>query len=124
MKMKNILLVGLLCLSGVASAQHSNSKNVRPITVREIYDHPFWTPKLPVDERIDNLLSLMTVEEKSTQMMNRSLSIDRLNIPAYNWWGEACHGLMGVSDVTVFPQAIALAATFDENQVLKTDSTL
>ncbi len=52
--------------------------------------------------------------------MNRSLSIDRLNIPAYNWWGEACHGLMGVSDVTVFPQAIALAATFDDNQVFKT----
>lgn len=122
MKKKNILLVGLLCLSGVASAQHSNSKNVRPITVREIYDHPFWNPKLPVDERIDNLLSLMTVEEKITQMMNRSLSIDRLNIPAYNWWGEACHGLMGVSDVTVFPQAIALAATFDDNQVLKTYS--
>ena len=122
MKKKNIMLVGLLCLSGMASAQHSNSKNVRPITVRETYDYPFWNPALPVDERVDNLLSLMTVEEKITQMMNRSLSIDRLNIPAYNWWGEACHGLMGVSDVTVFPQAIALAATFDDEQVHKTFS--
>lgn len=83
-------------------------------------DHSFWNYQLPVEERIDNLMSQLTLEEKVSMMMNRSLAITRLGIPAYNWWGEACHGLMGVSDVTVFPQAIALASTFDDDGQLAT----
>ena len=84
------------------------------------YEYPFQNPKLSVDERVDNLISLLTLEEKVSMMMNRSLAIERLGIPAYNWWGEACHGLMGVDDVTVFPQCIALAATFDDDAQLTT----
>ena len=86
----------------------------------EKYDYPFQNPKLTVEERTENLISLLTLEEKVGMMMNRSMAIERLNIPAYNWWGEACHGLMGVSDVTVFPQCIGLAATFDDESQLKT----
>ena len=86
----------------------------------ECNDKSFWNHELSVDERIDDLMSQLTLEEKVSMMMNRSLAIPRLNIPAYNWWGEACHGLMGVSDVTVFPQAIALASTFDDDGQLAT----
>ena len=84
------------------------------------YEYPFQNPDLAVEERVDNLLSLLTLEEKVSMMINRSLEIERLGIPAYNWWGEACHGLMGVDDVTVFPQCIGLAATFDDDAQLTT----
>jgi len=79
------------------------------------YDYPFQNPKLSFDKRTDNLLSLLTPEEKIGLMMNGSISIDRLDIPAYNWWNEACHGIC-YDDVTVFPQVIALGATFDAPQ--------
>ena len=79
------------------------------------YEYPFQHPKLSFDERTDNLLSLLTPEEKIGLMMNGSISVDRLDIPAYNWWNEACHGIC-YDDVTVFPQVIALGATFDAPQ--------
>lgn len=85
----------------------------------EKYDFPFMNPNLPTEQRVEDLLSRLTPEEKVGMMMNRSMAVDRLGIPAYNWWGEACHGLMGVSDVTVFPQCIALASTFDDDAELK-----
>ena len=81
----------------------------------EHYDYPYQNPKLSVDKRVENLLSLLTPEEKIGLMMNGSVSIDRLDIPSYNWWNEACHGIC-YDDVTVFPQVIALAATFDADQ--------
>lgn len=83
------------------------------------YKYPFMDPSLPVEKRVDDLISRLTPEEKVSMMMNRSAAVERLGIPAYNWWGEACHGLMGVSDVTVFPQCIALASTFDDEAELK-----
>ena len=79
------------------------------------YEYPFQNPKLSVEERVENLMTLLTPEEKVGLMMNGSISIDRLGIPAYNWWSEACHGICA-PDATVFPQAIGLAATFDEAQ--------
>ncbi|MBR6211725.1 MAG: glycoside hydrolase family 3 C-terminal domain-containing protein [Bacteroidales bacterium] len=79
------------------------------------YEHPFQNPRLSVDKRVDDLLSLLTPEEKIGLMMNGSVSVDRLDIPAYNWWNEACHGIC-YDDVTVFPQVIALGATFDSDQ--------
>ena len=79
------------------------------------YDYPFQNPRLSLDKRVDNLLSLLTPEEKIGLMMNGSVSVDRLDIPAYNWWNEACHGIC-YDDVTVFPQVIALGATFDAPQ--------
>ena len=82
------------------------------------YDYPFQNPKLSVDKRVDNLISLLTLEEKVGLMMNGSISVDRLGIPAYNWWSEACHGICRPG-ATVFPQSIGLAATFDEPQQLE-----
>jgi len=79
------------------------------------YEYPFQNPRLKIDKRVDNLISLLTPEEKVGLMMNGSVSVDRLDIPAYNWWNEACHGIC-YDDVTVFPQVIALGATFDAEQ--------
>ena len=82
------------------------------------YEYPFQNPRLKIDKRVDNLISLLTPEEKIGLMMNGSVSVDRLDIPAYNWWNEACHGIC-YDDVTVFPQVIALGATFDSDQQLE-----
>ena len=82
------------------------------------YEYPFQNPKLSVDDRVENLISLLTPEEKIGLMMNGSVSVDRLGIPAYNWWSEACHGICR-PNATVFPQSIGLAATFDVPQQLE-----
>ena len=61
------------------------------------------------------LVSRMTVEEKASQLRYDSPAIERLGIPAYNWWNEALHGVARAGTATVFPQAIGLAAMFDED---------
>lgn len=68
----------------------------------------------PVEQRVKDLISKMTLEEKATQLRYNSPAIPRLGIPIYNWWGEALHGVGRSGVATVFPQAIGLAATFDE----------
>ena len=61
------------------------------------------------------LVSRMTLEEKASQLKYDAPSIDRLGIPAYNWWNEVLHGVARAGTATVFPQAIGLAAMFDED---------
>lgn len=65
------------------------------------------------------LVSQMTLEEKIGQMLYQAPAIERLNIPAYNWWNEALHGVARAGVATMFPQAIAMAATFDKNLLLQ-----
>jgi beta-glucosidase len=66
------------------------------------------------ESKIKELISQMTLEEKVSQLLYISPAIERLNIPEYNWWNECLHGVARAGNATVFPQAIALAATFDE----------
>nr|HPR31443.1 glycoside hydrolase family 3 C-terminal domain-containing protein [Prolixibacteraceae bacterium] len=66
-----------------------------------------------IDDRVGDLIRRMTPDEKISQMMYNSPSIERLDVPAYNWWNEGLHGVARAGRATVFPQAIALAATFD-----------
>ena len=73
-------------------------------------------PQLPTAERVENLISMLTPEEKVGLMMNKSISVDRLGIPSYNWWSEACHGVRQ-GGYTVFPQPIGMAAAFSEQLV-------
>lgn len=77
--------------------------------------YPFRNPELSIDQRVDDLVSRLTLEEKVKQMLNNTPSIERLGIPAYNWWNECLHGV-GRSEykVTVFPQAIGMAASWDD----------
>lgn len=76
---------------------------------------PFWNPDLPLEQRVGDLISRMTLEEKTSQMLYDAPGIERLGIPPYNWWNEALHGVARAGRATVFPQAIGLAATWDED---------
>ena len=85
--------------------------------------YPFQNPDLTYEERVENLISLLTPEEKVGLMMNKSASVDRLGIPSYNWWSEACHGVRQ-DGYTVYPQPIGLAAAFNPQQVYEIFSTV
>jgi beta-glucosidase len=74
---------------------------------------PYLNPDLSPEKRAADLVSRMTLEEKVLQMQNSAPAIDRLGIPAYDWWNEALHGVARAGEATVFPQAIGLAATWD-----------
>jgi beta-glucosidase len=77
----------------------------------------FLNPSAPIDRRIDDVLSRMTLDEKASQLQNDSPAIDRLGIPAYNWWNECLHGVARAGRATVFPQTIGLAATWDPDLI-------
>ena len=101
---KRLTLLVFAASIGVASGQQAPSAD-RPA---------YLNPALPIDQRVDDLVSRMTDEEKATQFSSTSAAIPRLQIPAYNWWSEALHGVANQGIATVFPQAIGLGATFDE----------
>lgn len=84
-----------------------------PFVVLSQENLPYKNPDLPVDERVDDLVSRMTLDEKISQMVYNSPAIERLDIAEYNWWNEALHGVARNGIATVFPQAIGLAATWD-----------
>ena len=86
------------------------------IPVSAQYKYAWQNPNLPRAERVENLLGMLTPEEKVGLMMNKSVSIDRLGIPSYNWWSEACHGVRQ-GGYTVYPQPIGLAAAFNAQLV-------
>ena len=80
--------------------------------------YPFRDTRLSFEKRVDDLVSRLTLEEKVAQMLNATPAIPRLGIPAYDWWNEVLHGVARTPyKVTVFPQAIAMAATFDTSSL-------
>ena len=97
----------LATLAVVMSATNVKAQQVK---------YPWQDTKLPRAERVENLLGMLTPEEKVGLMMNKSVSIDRLGIPSYNWWSEACHGVRQ-GDYTVYPQPIGMAAAFNAQLV-------
>ena len=74
---------------------------------------PYKNPALPIEKRVDDIVARLTLEEKVSQMMNAAPAIERLDIPAYEWWNEGLHGVARAGYATVFPQAIGLAATWN-----------
>ena len=74
--------------------------------------YPWQNPDVPIEQRVESLLQMLTPEEKVGLMMNKSVSVDRLGIPSYNWWNEACHGVRQ-GGYTVYPQPIGMAAAFN-----------
>ncbi len=80
---------------------------------RTDYKYPFLDPDLPLEKRVDDLVGRMTLEEKIGQMQSHAAAIPRLGVPEYHWWNECLHGVARNGVATVFPQAIAMAATWD-----------
>ena len=76
----------------------------------------YLNPALPPQQRAEDLVHRMTIEEKVTQLVNQARAIPRLNVPAYDWWSEALHGV-ATNGTTEFPEPIGLAATFDTDGI-------
>ncbi len=74
---------------------------------------PYLDPSLPTQQRVDDLVSRMTLDEKVAQLINTTPAIPRLNVPAYDYWSEGLHGIARSGYATLFPQAIGMAATWD-----------
>src|SRR5881392_2001191 len=117
--MKNRLLrflAAFLCLFfGASSLTAQTASNTS--AAKEPARPAYLDPSLPLEQRVNDLVSRMTLEEKIFQMMDRAPAIDRLGIPSYNWWNEGLHGVARSGIATVFPQAIGLAATWDTDLV-------
>lgn len=104
-KLAKSLFVGAAMLATMVSAQ-------TPL--------PYKNSQLPIDVRVNDLVSRMTLKEKVSLMMYNAPQIDRLEIPAYNWWNECLHGIARSEEkTTVFPQPIGLAATFNPKELQK-----
>ena len=96
----------ILCISIHSNAQTTVEKYI------------FQNSNLSFEDRVNDLVSHLTLEEKVSQMLNSSPAIPRLGIPAYDWWNETLHGVARTPfKTTVYPQAIAMAATFDKNSL-------
>jgi beta-glucosidase len=75
---------------------------------------PYLDPSQPINVRVDDLIKRMTLEQKASQLVNQARAIPELQVPAYDWWSEALHGVANAGTATVFPGPIGLAATFDD----------
>ena len=75
-------------------------------------------------QKAEELVSRMTVDEMAGQLRFDAPAIERLGIPAYNWWNESLHGVARAGTATVFPQAIGLAAAWDEELMLETGTVI
>src|SRR5262245_51445907 len=89
------------------------------LTGLSAFAQAYTNPDLPAERRAADLVSRMSLEEKVLQMQNSAPAIPRLNIPAYDWWNEALHGVARSGQATVFPQAIGLAATWDTDLMFR-----
>ena len=78
---------------------------------------PFMNPSLPLDQRVNDLIGRMTLEEKVSQMRDQAVGIPRLGVPPYQWWNEGLHGVAFAGYATNFPQVIGMAATWDTDLV-------
>ncbi|WP_297086532.1 glycoside hydrolase family 3 C-terminal domain-containing protein [uncultured Draconibacterium sp.] len=110
--MKRIILLSLLfaCFQLAGNAQNT--------------EFDWFDYNLPMEERIDALVNSMTIEEKCSQLLDEAIAIERLNVPRYGWWNECLHGVGRTGRATVFPQAIGLGATFDEELIFRVTSAI
>jgi len=103
MKGKFLILIMMLCAGTYASAQ----------------TYPYQNPNLSAKERAVDLCSRLTLEEKAQLMLDESPAIPRLGIKKFFWWSEALHGAANMGNVTVFPEPVAMAASFNPDMVYK-----
>ena len=85
---------------------------------------PWLNPSLPIDQRVDSLISKMTLEQKVEQMRDHAPAIPSLDVPKYDWWNEGLHGVAFAGTATNFPQVIGMAATWDPKLVHQMAETI
>jgi len=119
-------VIAALILSGCVSPEAAQpaEPEVSASAAEPTYEFPFQNPALSPEERAADLVSRMTLEEKAAQMYDKAAAIPRLGIHEYNWWNEALHGVARAGHATVFPQAIGMAATWDEDLMLRISTTI
>ncbi len=100
--MKTISLLCLVVLFSTARVAYAQNEKAA-----------YLNSNLSISERVDDLVSKLSLEEKAAQLMFESPAIPRLDIPHYSWWNECLHGIARNGKATIFPQAIGMAATFD-----------
>ena len=125
---KNIFKIFILCIGSilVSSCKTDSNKTEKDTKSDHVYTDSllFKNPSKPIDARVEDLISRLTLEEKAAQMMNGTPEIKRLGIPAYDYWNEALHGVGRSCAATVFPQAIGLGATFDPDLAYRVSSAI
>src|SRR5678810_490566 len=90
------------------------------VQAQDYRSFPMWDPSLPMEQRVNDVVSRLTLEEKVKQMLNATPAVPRLGIPAYDWWNETLHGVERTPfKVTSYPQAIGMAATWDINSLYR-----
>ena len=92
-----------------------------PLTAQEF---SFQNPDLPLEERLDDLIGRMTLEEKIANLKYDAAAVERLGVPEYNWWNECLHGVARNGRATIFPQAIGMAATWDTDLMKRIGSAI
>jgi len=85
---------------------------------------PYKNPNLPTEQRVNDLVSRMSLDEKINQLMDSAPAIDRLGVPEYNWWNESLHGVARAGFATVFPQSISIASSWDRQLILDVASAI
>jgi len=111
-----LLSCSLILLAGLAL--------VLPLPAQEAAQPVYLNPKLPLEQRVDDLIGRMTLEEKVAQMRDHAIAIPRLGVPKYDWWNEGLHGVAFSGYATNFPQVIGMAATWDADLVHKMAETI
>ena len=100
-----VLMIFLVCVGSQPGAAQTSKSAL------------YLDPSQPINVRVDDLVRQMTLEEKASQLVNQARAIPRLQVPAYDWWSEALHGVANAGTATVFPEPIGLAATFDDSLI-------
>lgn len=127
-----IVMIGILLSAGIMlRAQDNGGCEDCPafnaggkVEVRGVKERIIGDLSQPIDVRVKTLIQQMTLAEKTSQLVSESDSIPRLNLPAYNYWNECLHGVARAGEVTVFPQAINLASTWDTVLVKRVASAI
>lgn len=117
LKIRNSILKGQFFLIGLLSLGLT-------LSAQQVVEFPYQNTALSAEDRANDLVGRMTTDEKISQMMNTAPAIDRLGIPAYDWWNECLHGVARAGLATVFPQAIGLGATWDQDLIFRVSTTI
>ena len=110
-----LLALAFACVSAATAFAQGKAEKPSP---------SYLNPSLPIEKRVDDLISRMTLEEKVSQMRDHAVAIPRLGVPKYDWWNEGLHGVAFAGYATNFPQVIGMAATWDADLVHQMGETV